>query len=92
MSCNNYALDTSAIDSEISKIKDADIKDQIKKKLEKVKVNPEIGERKKHELVNEYVVKINRQRYVLFYHVDKEKCMVIFDLFDRHDQAYKHTF
>ena len=92
MSCENYTLDLSAIEAEINKIKDKSFKEEIKKKLEKVKSNPEIGEYKRYKLSGERAVKVNHQRYVMVYHVDEEQCMVIFDLFDRHDQAYKRTF
>ena len=92
MSCENYTLDLSAIESEINKIKDKSIKEEIKKKLEKVKSNPEIVEYKRYKLSGERAVKVNHQRYVMVYHVDEEQCMVIFDLFERHDQAYMRTF
>ena len=78
MSCENYTLDLSAIESEINKIKDKSIKEETKKKLEKVKSNPEIGEYKKYKLSGERAVKVNHQRYVMFYHVDEEQCIVIF--------------
>lgn len=92
MSCENYTLDLSAIEAEINKIKDKSFKEEIKKKLEKVKSNPGIGEYKRYKLSGERAVKVNHQRYVMVYHVDEEQCMVIFDLFERHDQAYKRTF
>ena len=92
MSCSNYALDTSVIDDEIAKIRDKNIVCQIKKKIKKVKANPTIGESKKYKINEERVVKVNGQRIVIFYHVDEEKCLIVFDLIDRHDQAYRSTY
>jgi len=40
MACNNYILDTSAIDKELKKIKDKTTKDSIKNKLMKIKDEP----------------------------------------------------
>ena len=57
-----------------------------------MKANPTIGERKKYNLKDEYAVKVNHQRMVMFYHIEEEDCIIVFDLFERHDQGYRNTF
>ncbi len=91
MTCSEYYVDISGIETELKKVKDNGIKDQIIKKIKKVKANPTIGEKKKYNLKDEYAVKVNHQRMVIFYHIE-EDCIIVFDLFERHDQGYRNTF
>lgn len=92
MTCSEYSIDISGIETELKKVKDTGIKDQIIKKIKKVKANPTIGEKKKYNLKDEYAVKVNHQRMVMFYHIEEEDCIIVFDLFERHDQGYRNTF
>ena len=46
MSCSQYELDLSAIENEISRDRDKEIRNQIRKKLEKLMSNPLIGDKK----------------------------------------------
>jgi mRNA-degrading endonuclease RelE of RelBE toxin-antitoxin system len=92
MVCIDFKLDISAIEHDINKIKDKEIKTQIKKKIEKVKENPYIGEKKEYKLKDEYAVKVNNQRIVILYHLDEKNCIIIFDHIGPHDTVYKNTF
>lgn len=65
-----YKIDLSAIIKDIEKIKDENIKTQISKKIEKVKENPYFGESKRFAIKDIYVVKVNKQRLLLFYRID----------------------
>lgn len=92
MVCKSYTLDLSAIERELKKLKDSEIQKQIKRKFERLIEDPFIGETKKYKLKNEYVIKIHRQRIVIFYHIDDDNCIVLFDRIEEHDKGYKDTF
>ncbi len=92
MACNNYILDTSAIDKELKKIKDKTTKDSIKNKLMKIKDEPHRPEHKKGRLKNYNVVKIDGQRLVMVYKIDENLCIVIIVDIGSHDDVYKRTF
>ena len=92
MVCKSYTLDLSAIERELKKVKDSEIQKQIKRKFERLIEDPFIGEQKKYRLKNEYVIKIHRQRIVIFYHIDDDNCIVLFDRIEEHDKGYKDTF
>ena len=87
--------DISAVVDEIEAL-DNSIKQQVYKKIEKVKENPECGERKQGTLSNPdlRVIKAFKQRVVLFYKIVRNSpCEVIFiRIVVGHDQAYRNTF
>lgn len=91
MSCSQYELDLSAIENEISRDRDKEIRNQIRKKLEKLMSNPLIGD-KKIQLKEEYAVKVNNKRIVILYHIDDDNCRVIFDCIGSHQDCYNDTF
>ena len=92
MFCKSYSLDLSAIERELKKLKDSEIQKQIKRKFERLIEDPFIGETKKYKLKSEYVIKVHRQRIVVFYHIDQDNCIVLFDRIEEHDKGYKDTF
>lgn len=87
--------DISAIEDDI-KGYDGSIREQIYKKIEKVKENPEIGETKKFGASNAGMraVKVHRQKIVMFYRqeLDVDPCKVVFVLIDKHDRGYEGTY
>ena len=94
MTPKNCKGDISAIEKQIDDF-DNSIRDQILKKIEKVKENPEIGDKKKHSLGEpDYrVVKVNNQRIVIVYKFTANTpCIVTFIKIDGHDQAYRRTY
>ena len=92
MVCDSYSLDLSAIERELKKVKDNEVQKQITRKFERLIENPFIGETKKYKLKNEYVIKVHSQRIVIFYHIDQDNCIVLFDRIEEHDKGYNDTF
>ena len=93
MTCKEYSIDISAIEEYIEKIKDASIKEQIYKKIRKVKENPYTGESKRYKLRDFFAVKVNKQRVVILYRFSSEDpCLIIFIDINSHDDAYRNTF
>ena len=86
-------MDTTAIEPYIRGIKDASIKEQIRKKMEKVMENPLIGETKGFRLKSIRAVKVNRQKIVILYRLDKEDpCRIVFIDIGSHEEIYKNTY
>ncbi|MEM3068248.1 MAG: type II toxin-antitoxin system RelE/ParE family toxin [Thermoplasmata archaeon] len=86
-------MDTSAIDDFICKIKEASIKKQILKKLEKIKENPDIGTPKRFKLKHYYVVKVNNQRIIILYKFDeKDPCKIVCISIGTHEEVYQGTY
>jgi len=73
-------------------MKDASIKNQIRKKIEKIKENPYTGEPKRFKLKGVYAVKVNHQRIVITYRIEDEECMIVFIDIGSHDEVYGKTF
>ncbi len=85
MTCKS---DISAILNDIDSL-DADIRKQVEKKIKKVTDNPDIGDQKHGWPKNIRVVPVFNHRYVLAYKYFLEpECMVIFILFNHHDELY----
>ena len=86
--------DISAIEKKVNSY-EGSVKEQIYKKIEKVKENQEIGIKKKYRL-NEpdlWTVKVNKQRIVMVYKLEPgTPCIVIFISIDAHDRVYKNTY
>lgn len=92
MPCKEYSLDISAIEEYIRGL-DKSIREQIVKKITKVKENPFIGETKRHELKGIRAVKVNNQRIVILYKFDNEDpCKIVFINIGTHDEVYKNTY
>jgi plasmid stabilization system protein ParE len=89
MPCDSYKLDVSAVKGDIDGY-DNSIREQINKKLERIMTNPYIGEHKKYGINDRYVVKVNHQRLVIFYHI--KDCIVVVELIEKHDKGYRKTF
>ena len=72
-------VDISAIKDEIEKL-DGSIQIQVHKKIDQVKENPEKGQTKSHRLAEPglRVVKVNKQRIVMFYHKPSGKAHSIY--------------
>lgn len=86
-------MDTSAIEPYIRSIKDASIKEQIRKKMEKVMENPLIGETKSFMLKGIRAVKVNKQKIVILYRFDKEDpCKIVLIDIGPHEEVYKNTY
>lgn len=86
-------MDVSAIEAYIHGTKDASIKEQIRKKIEKVKENPLIGETKGFRLRGFRAVKVNNQKIVILYRLDDEDpCKIVFIDIGAHDEVYKNTY
>ncbi|MCL4320882.1 MAG: type II toxin-antitoxin system RelE/ParE family toxin [Candidatus Thermoplasmatota archaeon] len=93
MTCDSYYFDIFAIEPYISKIKDASIKEQVRKKLKKVLENPSIGETKSYNLTGIRAVKVNKQKIVILYKIDeKDPCKVVFVDIGSHEDVYSLTF
>ncbi len=92
MPCDNYSLDISAIEKYIKSLKNASIKEQIRKKIGRVKKDPSIGESKRFKLKHIYAVKVNHQRIVITYRIDEDECIVVFIDIGTHDEVYGKTF
>ncbi len=90
--CDNYSIDLSAIEDYIQKVKDKNIKEQIKKKIYAVKENPYIGATKTGRIKNYRTVKVNRQKIVILYRIEEEDCMAIFIKIGTHDEVYNKTY
>ncbi|MHB1902412.1 MAG: type II toxin-antitoxin system RelE family toxin [Cuniculiplasma sp.] len=72
---------------------DKSIREQIAKKIKKVKENPYIGETKSHGLRGTRAVKVNNQKIVILYRMDsKDPCNVVFISIGSHDEVYKNTY
>lgn len=61
MVCRDYSLDVSAVQVYI-KNSDGSLREQIRKKILKVKRAPTVGETKSHELTGIGAVKVNKQK------------------------------
>jgi mRNA-degrading endonuclease RelE of RelBE toxin-antitoxin system len=92
LACDAYSIDLCAIEGYIKSLKDASIKEQIRKKIKKVKEKPYSGERKRFKLKDVYAVKVNHQRIVITYMIDEEECMVVLIDIGTHDEVYGKTF
>ena len=90
--CDTYSLDVSAIEDYIKKVKDKNIKEQIKKKIHAVKENPYIGATKTGRIKNHRTVKVNKQKIVILYIIEEKDCMVIFINIGDHDEVYSRTY
>lgn len=85
-------MDVSAIEGYIRNLKDASVKDQIRKKLKKVRENPLTGESKRFKLKGIYATKVNRQRIVILYRIVEEDCMIVFIDIGTHEDVYGKTY
>ncbi len=93
MVCDNYSVDVSEIEGYIRRLRDAAIKKQIQKKIEKIKKNPSIGETKSFKLKGVRAVKVNDQKIVITYKLDDEDpCKIVFIDIGPHDDVYKDTY
>ncbi|WP_082180434.1 type II toxin-antitoxin system RelE/ParE family toxin [Acidiplasma sp. MBA-1] len=90
--CDNYSIDVSAIEDYIKKVRDKNIKDQIKNKICAVKKNPYIGATKTGLIANYRAVKVNRQKIVILYKIGEKYCIVIFINIGNHDEFYGRTY
>lgn len=61
MVCRDYSLDVSAV-KDCIKNSDGSLREQIRKKILKVKRAPTVGETKSHELTGIGAVKVNKQK------------------------------
>ena len=91
MVCRDYSLDVSAVQVYI-KNSDGSLREQIRKKLLKVKQDPMVGETKSHESAGIRAVKVNKQKIVILYKVNQDLCQIIFICIGSHDDCYKRTF
>ena len=86
-------MDISAIEPYIRRIKDTSIKEQIRKKMEKVMENPLCRETKGFKLKGICAVKVNNQRIVILYRFDKEDpCKIVLIDIGTHEEVYKNTY
>ena len=93
MTCESYSLDVSAIERYIKTVKDNSIRNQIWKKIEKVRKNPSTGETKSYSLKGIYAVKVNNQKIVILYKIDDDDpCKIVFIDIGAHDEVYKNTY
>lgn len=93
MTCGSYSLDVSAIEKYIKTVGDNSIKNQIRKKIEKVKKNPLNGETKSYSLKGIYAVKVNNQKIVILYKIDDDDpCKIVFIDIGSHDDVYRNTY
>lgn len=93
MTCESYSLDVSAIERYIQNVKDNSIRNQIRKKIEKVRKNPSIGETKSYSLKGIHAVKVNNQKIVILYRIDDDDpCKIVFIEIGAHDDVYRNTF